>query len=191
MRRFALLLLLLLAPWLLSAQTQPDRTQYFLVKAWRLTGTWNHTKHFRTVEVEGDATKTHTYDAEIWAQAQFRMVQTKAHSSKRYRWELEKGFQPIARVSVRIVDHTVIKPKNSKESWSRMEINAEGKALEGDGRLDIEPADGACRVVAGFMSTPGTIKATNSQGGSQQTDSPFYFSSGMGDCQGHASGMTF
>jgi hypothetical protein len=191
MRCITLFLLLVMAPIFTLANAQEDFTQYFLVKTWRLTGTWTYSKHFRTVEVDGDITKTRTYDAEIWAQAQFRMVQTKAHSSKRYRWQLEKGFIPISRASVHIVDHTLIKPKNGKESWFQMEVSLEGKALEGDGRLDIEPGDGTCRVVAGFMSTSGTVKSTNSQGGSQTAESPFSFSSGMGDCEGQASGMTF
>lgn len=192
MRYLRLCLRLAAALFVLGLSAETDRTQYYLVKVWRLTGTWNYTKHFVDVKVEGDVTTTRTYSAEIFAQAQFRMVQTKAHSSKRYRWQLEKGFVPIAHVSVNVVDHTLIKPKRGEESWTRTEIRLEDqKSLDGDGRVDIEPADGACRVVAGFMSTPGTIKSTNSKGGSQTAESPFYFSSGMGDCEGRATGMSF
>ncbi len=175
----------------LALPAQTDRTSYYLVKTWRLTGTWTFTKHTREVKVEGDVTTTRTYDAEIWAQADFRMVQAKNHSSKRYRWQVEKGSNPEGHVSVRIVDFTLVKPKSGKESWSKMEISLEGRGREGDGRLDIEPGDGSCKVVAGFMSTPGTIKATNSQGGRMESESPFYFASGVFDCEGQASGMTF
>jgi hypothetical protein len=191
MRYLMLFLLLVMAPWLARADAQQDRTQYFLVKTWRLTGTWSYTKHFQTVKVDGEVTTTRTYDAEVWARAQFRMVQAKTHSSKRYRWQLEKGFTPLTETRIHIVDHTLIKPKHAKESWNKSEITLDGKAQDGTGRLDIEPEDGACRVVAGFMSTPGKLKMTNSQGGSQEVESPFSFSSGTLECTGQAAGMSF
>jgi hypothetical protein len=195
MRRFALLLPFLLAPWLLFAQPQPDRTPYFRVQTWRLTGTWTYAKHFQTVETSGDTTKTRTYDADIHAVAQFRMVQARDHSSRHYSWRLEKGFQPPLNASVRVVDYIVTRAKDGKEKWVKTEINLRGslqaKAPDGTGRLEIDPSDGACRVVAGFMSGPGRTKITSSEGFVQESESPFAFGSGMDDVRGRASGMTF
>jgi hypothetical protein len=191
MRFLALFLFLVMAPFLAGSSTQTDRTEYFRVKVWRLTGTWFHEKHFQKVEVVDTTTRTRTYDASVHASVQFRLVQSKTHSSKRYRWQLEKGFKPIADAHIRISDLLVIKPRNGKPTWSKMEFELDGNSQDGEARLDIEPSDGAYKLVAGFMSTPGTVKATNSEGGSQETESPYSYSSGLLDCEGTASGLNF
>jgi hypothetical protein len=191
MRYFTFFLLLVMAPFLVPANAQADRTAYFNVKTWRLTGTWTYTLHFQTVEVVDTTTRTRTYDAEVHARVQFRLVQSKTHSSKRYRWQLEKGFNPIAETRIKIVDFLKIKPKDGEETWSKMETTLDGKAQDGEARFGIEPGDGSYQLAAGFMSTPGKVKATNSQGGSQEVESPFSFNSGALDCAGIASGMTF
>ena len=191
MRRFTRFLFLLLTPWLLSAQSLPDRTQDHQVKTWRLTGNWTYVKHFQDVKVAGDVVTTRTYDGEVHARVQFKLVQAKTHSSKRYRWQLEKGFKPIAAAQIRIKDHTLMKPKVGQPQWSQMEITLDGNAQDGEARLDMEPGDGTYKLVASFMSRPGKTKATNSQGGKMESESPFSFSSGALDCEGTASGMTF
>ncbi len=89
MRSLVLLVFTLLACGL---QAQEDASRYFRVKAWRLTGTWLYTKNDHKVVVVGDETRTDAYHADVSAQAQFKVVQTRSHSSRHYHWRLEKGF---------------------------------------------------------------------------------------------------
>jgi predicted Zn-dependent protease len=185
-------LLFLLLPVLLAAQTA--RTDFFPVKTWTLLGTWTYSRHLSTVEdIGNDTTQTRDYHAEVRATARFRLVQTKDHSSRRYRWAQERGAKPSVAAHATVTDFVKIKPKNGKESWDKKETYITGGAVEdGEASLAMEPMTGAYELHAGFLNlTGGSFKHTNSAGGSVEAPLGCAFSSSPAGVQGLAAGLTF
>lgn len=158
-----------------------DTTRYYSVKYWRLIGEWTYQESKQ--EVRGD--KVRTYTADVGARIELKLEQTKAHSSRRYRWRAVDGPPASSNVSGKITDLT-----RDRNTWSKMEFTiGAGRLEDPEGRLDIE-TDGSVRVVCGGMSTLADYVATNSQGGHMKTESPVAFTSGMFDCEGQGKGMT-
>ncbi len=185
--------LLLLFASLCPAHAQQASPEYFLVKSWRLTGTWSYTKHYQTVQQDSSGTvHTHTYDATVQASAEYKLVQAKGHTSRHYLWEAERGAQPNISVLVKVTDSRVIKPKQGKESWVKEETLVIAPQVEdSEASLRMDPLTGAYEVHAGFMNEPsGYFRHTNSGGGSQEVPVPLAFSTGAFGCHGKASGMT-
>ena len=185
--------LMLLFASLCPVHAQPTSSDYFLVKSWRLAGTWSYTKSYQDVQQDSSgAVHTHTYDATVHASAEFKLVQAKGHTSRHYLWEAERGARPNVSVLVKVMDGRVVKPKQGKESWVKEETLVIAPRVEdGEASLRMDPLTGIYEVHAGFMNEPsGYFRHTNSDGGQQEAPVPLAFSSGALGVQGKASGMT-
>ena len=175
---FALLPLVLLVAlaWPGRARAQDDGPTvvpglgpYLQVKTWRLRVTWTAGLHTN----QGDATRTITQNADIVAQADFKLVRDEdADPDAVFKWRQLDGDQPTGNMNYHADEKIVDKNPDGTTSWSEEKYLA-GGVVAGDGRFEIRPRTGEYAVNGYFRSGPLTMEGTDSYGHHSKTTAPF------------------